>query len=165
MATSKNRTNPGCPRCGGECLRVLVVRKLVFLVVSVSSRGCTRSLTQIYYRQQHTGQQLDPALQPSALLTSAPPAFLGAQANLLGPRLPLSSLALQFAHALSPPLHSWHRSFKEDVAKAETFFLRFTFIILKLSVCTRASDCVCECKYLQRPEEGISIPGARVRGG
>jgi hypothetical protein len=44
--------------------------------------------------------------RPSASLTSAPDGFVGARAGLLGPLPHFSSLALQPAHSLFPPLCS-----------------------------------------------------------
>ena len=50
--------------------------------------------------------QLVPASRATASLTAAPEAFAGGQASLLGPLPHLSSLALQSAHSLLPPLSS-----------------------------------------------------------
>ena len=50
--------------------------------------------------------QSDSLSRPSASLTSAPAGVVGARAGLLGPLPHLSSLALQPAHSLLPPLRS-----------------------------------------------------------
>ena len=104
MATSEDRTSPerhrsrakgqrGCchdgrasvsrwsPRAGGE------------VAGPETSSGCS-------------SVQLVPALRPPASLTAAPAAIAGGQASLLGPLPPLSSLTLQSAHSLLPPLRS-----------------------------------------------------------
>uniref|UniRef100_A0A8C6GZU2 Uncharacterized protein n=1 Tax=Mus spicilegus TaxID=10103 RepID=A0A8C6GZU2_MUSSI len=50
--------------------------------------------------------QSDSLSRPSTSLTSAPAGVVGARADLLGPLTHLSSLVLQPAHSLLPPLRS-----------------------------------------------------------
>jgi hypothetical protein len=72
--------------------------------------------------------QSDSLFQPSASLTSSPAGVMGARVGLLGPLPHLSSLALQPAHSLLPPLRSHGAGVSRKMAlRPSGFFVCFLF--------------------------------------
>ena len=69
--------------------------------------------------------QSDSLSRPSASLTSAPAGVVGAPAGLLGPLPHLSSLALQPAHSLLPPLRSHGAGVSRKMAISSSIFSVF----------------------------------------